>query len=76
MTIFDRDNWFEIWAVLRANKLRTGLTAFGVMWGIFMLIILLGAGKGLSNGFSYNFRNTAMNTINAARTKTEAATTT
>ena len=34
-----------------------------MFWGIFMLIILLGAGSGLRNGFSYDFRNLSMNSI-------------
>ena len=39
------------------------LTGFSVFWGIFMLIILLGTGAGIQNGFTYNFRDTAKNTI-------------
>jgi len=61
--MFDREKWGEVFESIGKNKLRAVLTGFAVFWGIFMLIILLGAGAGLRNGFSYNFRNTATNSI-------------
>ncbi|MDX9749981.1 MAG: ABC transporter permease [Flavobacteriales bacterium] len=61
--MFDKEKWLEILQSIGQNKLRTALTGFAVFWGIFMLIILLGLGSGLRNGFAYNFSGTAQNSI-------------
>lgn len=53
----------EIWSGLKHNKLRTVLTGLSVSWGIFILIILLGAGNGLKNGVTSNFSERATNTV-------------
>src|SRR5439155_40454 len=60
---FDRDNWYEIWAVLRSNKLRTALTAFGVAWGIFMLVVMLGFGSAMQAGTQRNMKGRATNLL-------------
>ncbi len=61
--MFSRDRWKEILEVLTKNWFRTILTAFGVFWGILILIILLAAGKGLENGIKSDFDNIATNTM-------------
>jgi putative ABC transport system permease protein len=49
--------------VLSKNKIRTALTAFGVFWGIYMLLVMMGAGSGLENGVVGNFSNRATNSM-------------
>ncbi|HEX8270101.1 MAG TPA: ABC transporter permease [Flavobacterium sp.] len=61
--MFDRDKWNEIIEALTANVFRTVLTAFGVFWGIFILVILLAAGNGLENGVKKGFAGIATNTM-------------
>ena len=66
----DRDQWGEIYDSLARNKTRTLLTAFGVFWGIFMLVLLMGGGKGLESMLAENFAGFATNSgfVGSART--------
>ena len=57
------DLFTEIWESIRRNKLRTCLTGFAVAWGIFMLIVLLGAGNGLLNSFNLAAGGISVNTM-------------
>lgn len=57
------DIWQEIYSTIKRNKLRTFLTGFSVAWGIFMLIVLLGAGNGLIHAFEDSASERAMNSI-------------
>ncbi|MGB2225924.1 MAG: ABC transporter permease [Polaribacter sp.] len=61
--IFDKDTWQEIFGSIRKSKLRTAITVIGVLWGIFLFITLLGAARGMENGFDREFRNLATNSI-------------
>lgn len=61
--MLDFDSLREIFSTISKNKLRTFLTGIAVAWGIFMLIILLGAGNGLKNGVTSNFSHRAKNSV-------------
>lgn len=61
--LFSRDSWAEILEALSSNWFRTVMTAFGVLWGIFILVILLAAGNGLENGIKQGFSGMATNSM-------------
>ncbi len=46
----DLDSWQEIILSMKQNKARVLLTAFGIYWGVFMLVVMLGVSKGFENG--------------------------
>ena len=61
--LFDRDTWQEIYSSIRKNKMRTGITIIGVMWGLFLLVVLLGLARGMENKFNSLFGNFATNSV-------------
>ncbi|MCB0444342.1 MAG: ABC transporter permease [Gelidibacter sp.] len=61
--MFNKDRWDEILEALNANKFRTFLTAFGVFWGIAILVLLLALTNGLKNGVTAGFGNFATNSM-------------
>jgi putative ABC transport system permease protein len=61
--MFDLDHWQEVLATLRKNPLRTVMTAWGVFWGAFMLVLMLGFGNGLERGVQKNMLGFAPNNV-------------
>lgn len=61
--MFNKDRWSEIIEALNANKVRTFLTAFGVFWGITILVLLLALTNGLRAGVTADFGNFATNSM-------------
>jgi len=59
--MFDSDQWSEIADALSKNKLRSFLTAFGIFWGVFMLVLLMGGGRGLETLLAEQFAGFASN---------------
>ena len=59
----DLDGLRETLYTLRQNKLRSVLTAFGVFWGVYMIIVLVGVGNGLQNGTYDSFGSLATNSV-------------
>jgi len=61
--MFSKDRWNEILEALNANRFRTLMTAFGVFWGVMILVLLLALTNGLKNGVSADFGDFATNSI-------------
>jgi len=68
--MFDYDKWQEIFNTIQKNRLRTFLTGLGVFWGIFMLIVLMGAGTGVQNGVFSQLGSLATNSVFVWSSKT------
>lgn len=62
-SFFNKDLWIEIIASLKANKLRTIVTAFGVFWGMFIMVLLLSFSSGFETGLKYKLKGVATNSI-------------
>lgn len=59
--MFDLDRFQEIWISITHNKSRSVLTAFGVFWGMFMLVAMVGAGVALERGIASQIEGFATN---------------
>ncbi|NLY25198.1 MAG: ABC transporter permease [Bacteroidales bacterium] len=59
--MFDKDRWQEIWITITHNKSRSVLTAFGVFWGMLMLVLMVGAGNALEEGMTSQIEGFATN---------------
>jgi len=68
--MFDLDRWQEIWITITHNKSRSVLTAFGVFWGMLMLVLMVGAGNALEEGMSSQIEGFATNSCFFAAERT------
>ena len=57
------DALMEIFQVFNRNRLRTSLTAAGVFWGVFMLLMMKGFGTGMKNGVSLTMADNVSNSV-------------
>lgn len=57
------DFFTEIIQTIKQNRLRAIMTGFSVAWGIFMLLVLLGAGNGLQHGMENSFKGISTNSM-------------
>jgi putative ABC transport system permease protein len=64
------DLWRDALGSFRDNRLRTILTAGGVFWGVFMLVIMLGFGRGLEKAAVGSFANWTLNTVSFSGKRT------
>ncbi|HEY0988829.1 MAG TPA: ABC transporter permease [Kofleriaceae bacterium] len=71
--LFSLDRWAEVLDTIRRNKTRTALTMISVAWGIFVLVFLLGLGRGLDNGLRHTFARDATNGVWVTASKTSIA---
>lgn len=69
----DFDTWEEILLTITRNKTRSVLTAFGIFWGIFMLVALMGGAQGMQDMLSRQFQGFATNSGFMATNKTSKA---
>ncbi|MBR4391732.1 MAG: ABC transporter permease [Bacteroidales bacterium] len=60
--MFDFDGLKEIWQTIARNKTRSLLTAFGVFWGVFLLVVLSSTGNGFENGMMRQVEGVTPNT--------------
>src|SRR6185436_9870438 len=63
MALFELDHFHEVLQTLRRNRLRTFLTACGIFWGVFMLVVMLGFGRGLEKAVEEDIGFFAINNI-------------
>ena len=73
MGYLDRDMWQEVLVTIKGQKVRSLLTMFGVFWGIFMLVILIGCGFGMKKGLIGSLMNLSSNSIVYTPTATSMA---
>ncbi len=59
--IVDLDRWYEIWQAITHNKSRSVLTAFGIFWGMFMLVVMVGAANALKKNMMKEIEGFATN---------------
>jgi hypothetical protein len=71
--LFSIDRWTEVLLTIGRNKLRTALTMISVAWGIFVLVTLLGLGRGLDAGMRKTFAKNATNGVWMSASKTSIA---